>query len=403
MPCRASRRPGPRRPRHGSVASKVCAPLAAARTLLSHSPLAALATDAMGRVQWLNPAMARATGLTPAQAHQRGPWAVLLGSGTPVAERRRMARALRDGQAMQALAQHLRPDGTACWLRLDVQPLADADGRSLGGHLAVGVDVTAEHAGAARARQLVDHAAAGILVQDGGGHITECNAEAERLLGLPRQALLGLTGADRAWRALGGDGLPMDQHPAMATLADGRPRQEILLALERADGERRWLRLNTARLGQGACAQVTSSFTDVTGQMLAYANLSAERERLAGALQGTRAGVWSWDDTLGELHLDAACAGMLGHAPQDLQKMPAAACRCCTWPMRATIWSSASCVYGTGSKSCVWPCATPVQHKWSETHAGCTWSISALSLVRYSEFSGSTVPIDSATPCITIG
>ena len=58
---------------------------------------------------------------------------------------------------------------------------------------------------------------------------------------------------------------------------------------------------------------------------------------------------------------------------------------------------------GTGSRSCVlWP-ITPVQQRWSEIHFAPVSLASRLSLPRYSKSRGSVEPIDSETPCITIG
>jgi diguanylate cyclase (GGDEF)-like protein/PAS domain S-box-containing protein len=121
----------------------------------------------------------------------------------------------------------------------------------------------------ARYRGVVSTLGEGIVVQDADGRIVECNAAAERLLGLSRDELTGLASADPRWHALHEDGSPFpgEAHPAMVTLRTGHPCRGVVMRVRTDLREDRWILINTEPLTRprdGAPYGVVASFTDIT-------------------------------------------------------------------------------------------------------------------------------------------
>jgi len=141
------------------------------------------------------------------------------------------------------------------------------------------------HANEERLRSIVASMAEGLIVRDRRGVITECNAAAERILGLSRGRLLGrhptevLGGAvDEQDVALPGGRLFGD--PALRT---GTGESPVVARLTRPDGSTAWVSVSSgAVLGvDGRPEGVVSTVSDVT------ARVEAE-QRLVDSEQGTR-------------------------------------------------------------------------------------------------------------------
>ena len=60
-----------------------------------------------------------------------------------------------------------------------------------------------------RYRSIVTAMSEGVVLQDAAGRIIECNASAERMLGLSREEMLGRTSLDPRWQATDAAGGPM--------------------------------------------------------------------------------------------------------------------------------------------------------------------------------------------------
>jgi diguanylate cyclase (GGDEF)-like protein/PAS domain S-box-containing protein len=110
----------------------------------------------------------------------------------------------------------------------------------------------------------------GLVVQASDGRIVASNPAAERILGLTREQMEGLTSTDRRWRAVHPDGTPFpgDSHPAMVSLRTGLPTRDVVMGVHRPDDSYVWILINaeplplpTGDLG------VVASFTDITSQM----------------------------------------------------------------------------------------------------------------------------------------
>lgn len=109
---------------------------------------------------------------------------------------------------------------------------------------------------------------AGLVVQNAEGAILDCNAAAERLLGLSKDQMTGRTSMDPQWRAIHPDGseFPGETHPAMVALRTGEPVRDVVMGWIRRDESTVWIIINSEPLPQdeSSPAAVVTSFTDIT-------------------------------------------------------------------------------------------------------------------------------------------
>ncbi|HEX3129273.1 MAG TPA: ATP-binding protein [Thermoanaerobaculia bacterium] len=109
----------------------------------------------------------------------------------------------------------------------------------------------------------------GIVIHEADGSISSCNASACRILGLPQEQILGRTARNPGWRAIREDGSPFEpeSHPATITLLTGQACSRVIMGIERQDGTRAWISLNSRPLrrdGDSDPYAVAVSFTDIT-------------------------------------------------------------------------------------------------------------------------------------------
>jgi diguanylate cyclase (GGDEF)-like protein/PAS domain S-box-containing protein len=110
--------------------------------------------------------------------------------------------------------------------------------------------------------------AQGIIVQDGQGAVTECNAAAERILGLDASVLIDRRQAGQCWGAIAEDGSPLPQadFPPMQALQSGRPVHSQI-AIRKPDGNLAWIAVSSVPLqreGERLPYAVVSSLADLT-------------------------------------------------------------------------------------------------------------------------------------------
>ncbi len=125
---------------------------------------------------------------------------------------------------------------------------------------------------AERSRAIIDALDEGIVLHEADGTISGCNASACRILGLPEEQILGRTLrtiGDRTWRAVRENGTPfeIESHPAAITLLTGQPCSQVVMGIERPDGTRAWISINSRPLrrpGEEQPFAVAVSFSDIT-------------------------------------------------------------------------------------------------------------------------------------------
>jgi diguanylate cyclase (GGDEF)-like protein/PAS domain S-box-containing protein len=108
----------------------------------------------------------------------------------------------------------------------------------------------------------------GLVVQAADGRIIDCNAAAQRILGLTRDQLTGRTSMDARWAAMHEDGsaFPGDEHPAMLALRTGAPVRNVVMGVHRPDDSYVWILVNAEPLPGVGDAAVVTSFTDITSE-----------------------------------------------------------------------------------------------------------------------------------------
>lgn len=120
---------------------------------------------------------------------------------------------------------------------------------------------------AVEASSILGAAHVAIVVQGPDGQIVHCNADAERVLGLSREQMLGRDSLDPRWGAITAEGatLPGDRHPGPVALRTGEAQLGVTMGIRLPNGKRRWLLVNSDVFeaeGLGTCA--VSSFMDIT-------------------------------------------------------------------------------------------------------------------------------------------
>lgn len=152
---------------------------------------------------------------------------------------------------------------------------------------------------AERSRAIIDALEEGIVLHEADGTISGCNASACRILGLTQEQILGRGPRDAIWRAVRTDGTPFEpeSQPAAITLLTGQPCSQVVMGVERPDGTRVWISLNSRPLrrpGQDEPFAVAVSFSDVTRRKSTEEELrrrAAQQSALAdlgrNALEGT--------------------------------------------------------------------------------------------------------------------
>ncbi|GGK22934.1 sensor domain-containing protein [Salinarimonas ramus] len=239
------------------------------------------------RIHWVNPAFEEMTGYTLAEAIGHRPGDLLkTEEGTPGAMKA-MHAALDAGRGVRMQILNRTKSGRQYWVDADVQPVRGETGE-IEGFVGIETDVTDEIASRKRLESLVENVACAIVMQDEQGHVVDCNAEAEALLGLSRDEMLGRTSRDPRWRAIREDGsdLPGDEHPSMVALATNTSVRDQVIGVHRPDGTLRWIKVNARVLeplgDEGRT--VVSSFADVTAERDHHARITEAHEETMRAL-----------------------------------------------------------------------------------------------------------------------
>lgn len=191
-----------------------------------------------------------------------------------------VARGLQQGEPYETEYSVRRPDGVIRHLLARGSPVAEVSGaiRGLRGSV---VDITdlvgAREALAAseRLHRTVVHALAeGVVVQDVDGRIIAANPAAERILGIERDQITGLSSMDGRWEAAHEDGSPCpgEEHPAMIALRTGEAVEHAVMQISHPDRARVWLHINASPLRDesGAVVGVVVSFEDITAARAAH-------------------------------------------------------------------------------------------------------------------------------------
>jgi PAS domain S-box-containing protein len=203
-------------------------------------PIGIYACDARGRLRWCNDRAAGIWGRTPSPGESADRIGGRSLDGEPP-----VARALRTKEPVRdATIAVGRPDGAMRFAAVDVEPVKDERGRTVGA-IACLRDVTHEkraeerlRESERRSRELLDALPAAVYTTDAKGRITFYNEAAVKLSG--RRPALGSDEWCVTWRLYNPDGspLPHDECPMAQALKEDRPIRNAEAIAERPDGTR---------------------------------------------------------------------------------------------------------------------------------------------------------------------
>lgn len=131
----------------------------------------------------------------------------------------------------------------------------------------------------------------GVVVQDHTLRIVQCNATAERILGLTADQMAGRTSMDPRWRAVHEDGRPFagENHPAAVALRTGFSVRDVVMGVHKPDGTLTWISVNAEPLRdpRGGERLVVSSFADITASRALQDQVrQAQKMEVVGQLAG---------------------------------------------------------------------------------------------------------------------
>jgi PAS domain S-box-containing protein len=253
--------------RHGQRLREQAAELQRLALVAEHTTALVLITDEDDRIRWVNSAYTRTTGWALDEARGLHPGELLVHPQADEAVLARMQQAVRERQGARQEWLHRTRDGRDLWLDVDLRPLQAADGTPAG-FVRVCSDSTARVQQQAKLRTLWAALPVGVMVIGADGEIAEANREAERMQGVPMGHLQGLRLADAGRRVLRADGsaYPVEELPALRTLASGQALQNETVGVPMPDGSTRWLLVNTQPQcdAAGQVAGAVVCFSDIT-------------------------------------------------------------------------------------------------------------------------------------------
>ena len=249
-------------------------------------------TDTRHRIVWVNDGFTRLSGYSLADVVGRTPGSVLASGRTAPDVIERLLKAIDRREPVQLEVCNRTKDGREYWIDIDLQPLTDEQGRPTG-FLEVQSDITAQVLQRQHMATLIETMPVGMAVFDAGGHITECNSAASRILGLaPAQIREAFDTSDPKLRCFREDGseVPADEHPALVTLRTGRPVSGTVLGARLADGVLHWFSIDTQPLAgrEGEVEGVIACFVDLTEKR-------SQEARLRLMVEGAALGTWEFE------------------------------------------------------------------------------------------------------------
>jgi PAS domain S-box-containing protein len=176
----------------------------------------------------------------------------------------------------------------------------------------------------ARRQTLFAAMSEGVVVQDTSGKIVECNPVATSILGLTRDQLLGRTSTDPRWHTIHEDSSDFSgqEHPAMVALSTGRSMHNVIMGIDKPDGERTWISINAEPIFYPDAKQpaaVVTSFHDITAIRAAEATLRESETYLRLLLDNTSAGVMIVDKQTRIIEqANPAALALMGQSPDKV-------------------------------------------------------------------------------------
>ncbi|WP_448379787.1 response regulator [Gloeomargarita sp.] len=169
----------------------------------------------------------------------------------------------------------------------------------------------------ARNRRLIQNLQVGVLVLGPQLEVRLINPTALRLLGLSGRQLLAANRLRLDWNAIGEDGslFTAETHPIAQALRTGKPVNQVVMGLYRADTQERvWLMLCVAVEldAQGQVEELLCTLSDITASRQMAEASRVNEERYVLAMNGANDGLWDWDLEANTIYVSPRWCAILG-------------------------------------------------------------------------------------------
>ena len=146
---------------------------------------------------------------------------------------------------------------------------------------------------------VIDTLFEGVLMINMDGSIGASNHRAAEILGFSQEELVGKLSSSPAWKAINEDGseFSLDKFPATITLKTGLSQESITMGIERPDGKRAWLLVNSqAIIEQEKVVAVVASFNDITANKHANDRIKESEALFRTFMDNSNAYAWICDE-----------------------------------------------------------------------------------------------------------
>lgn len=204
------------------------------------------------------------------------------------------------------------------------------NGKNKIGYVAVNRDISELHASEQRlfskVQQQNDYLEAfapGVVIQDIEGKILFCNSASEKILGLTKEQMLGVTSVDPSWRCVKKDlsPFPGSEHPAMVCLQTGKPVQNVLMGVYKPDESVSWININSNPVINtgGKTEAAVTIFADVTAERNAFLQLESFEKRIRTALSNVGNNAWEHNIQKNEIWFSQPVNPFIGYTEEEFQ------------------------------------------------------------------------------------
>ncbi|MEQ1657687.1 MAG: diguanylate cyclase, partial [Hylemonella sp.] len=270
--------------------------------------------DRERRVLWCNDTFLRGKGGTRDEILDQHAALLVINEYNDPEEMTRLLAELDMGLAVRVEVMHRGRQGEEVWLDVDYQPIHDAQGVHTGFTL-MARDITDTVNQRVRMQTLLDIMPAGVVLQSAAGVVIECNRQAQEMLALPQQKLLGRDRLADDTMVVRADltPYPLAERPSVRTLRTGQGLRGELVGHMRTAGELRWHMVNTEPVhdATGHLTGVISCLVDVTQQR-------EQQQLLTLAIESASLGVWHWDVVTSDMSCNDRLLQLYGYSRAGL-------------------------------------------------------------------------------------
>jgi PAS domain S-box-containing protein len=172
-------------------------------------------------------------------------------------------------------------------------------------------------------RTLFESQPIGITISDKAGNIKESNAEAERLLGLPKAFQIQRQIDGHEWQIVRPDGSPMpaDEYASVRALKENRTIENVEMGIVKGEGVITWINVTAAPLPLREYG-VIITYRDITGRKQADQALKESEKRYRALFESAAEGIIITDaETRKHKYANPAICKMLGYSQEELTNL----------------------------------------------------------------------------------